>query len=109
MLEYVEECGNINFINSGGLTANFIYFPSSSVKVGLYSSLDMLFPVGYVTSGGATEGYISYKFDYRFDLTAGVAYYQMFTDKLGMFIEAGMGYSSPCMAKVASTMPRLLP
>lgn len=85
--------GNINFINSGGLTANFIYFPSSSVKVGLYSSLDMLFPVGYVTSGGATEGYISYKFDYRFDLTAGVAYYQMFTDKLGMFIEAGMGYS----------------
>lgn len=85
--------GNINFINSGGLTVNFIYFYSSSLRLGLFTSLDMLFPVGYVASDGSTVGYISYKFDYRMDLSMGVAYYHMLSDKLGLFAEAGMGYS----------------
>ncbi len=85
--------GNINFINSGGLTANFICFYSPSLRLGLFTSLDMLFPVGYVASDGSTVGYISYKFDYRMDLAMGVAYYHMLSDRMGFFAEAGMGYS----------------
>ena len=85
--------GKINFINSGGLTANFICFYSPSLRLGLFTSLDMLFPVGYVASDGSTVGYISYKFDYRMDLAMGVAYYHMLSDRMGFFAEAGMGYS----------------
>lgn len=85
--------GRISFINSGGLNADFLCFWSPQLRLGLFTSLDMLFPVGYVADGGGTEGYISYKFDYRMDLTAGLAYYHMISPRLGLFAEAGMGYS----------------
>lgn len=85
--------GKISFINSAGLNANFICFYSPDLRLGLFTSLDMLFPVGFVADSGATEGFISYKFDYRMDLSLGVAYYHMLSPRLGLFIEAGMGYS----------------
>ena len=67
--------GKISFINSAGLNANFICFYSPDLRLGLFASLDMLFPVGFVADSGATEGFISYKFDYRMDLSAAGSLY----------------------------------
>ena len=85
--------GKISFINSGGLAANFLCFYSEDLRLGLFTSFDLLFPVGFVAESGATEGFISYKFDYRMDFALGAAYYHMLSLKLGLFLEAGMGYS----------------
>lgn len=85
--------GKISFINSGGVAANFICFYSPELRLGLFTSLDMYFPVGFVAESGATESFISYKFDYRMDLALGAAYCHMLSPRLGLFIEAGMGYS----------------
>ena len=85
--------GKISFINSGGLAANFLCFYSEDLRLGFFTSFDLLFPVGFVAESGATEGFISYKFDYRMDFALGAAYYHMLSPKLGLFLEAGMGYS----------------
>ena len=92
--------GKISFINSGGLAANFLCFYSEDLRLGLFTSFDLLFPVGFVAESGATEGFISYKFDYRMDFALGAAYYHMLSPKLGLFLEAGMGYRYPALVGV---------
>ena len=85
--------GNISMLNAVGLSFNSFFVPYSKFRLGFVLDGNILFPVGYMDSSGNTVGYISFNFDNRLDLFAGLGYCQMFSRKIGGFIQAGMAYS----------------
>ena len=83
--------GRVETINSVGLGFDALYFPFSSLRIGPFLTLDIIFPVG-VTFGGATEAFISYESDYRLDTSFGLSYYQLIGPRYGFFLDFGMEY-----------------
>ena len=83
----------ISEIKSIGLDFDLVFFPSDIVRIGLIGGYNILIPIGITASGGSNEGYITYDFDYRQDLSIGLAYYQFFTEKIGAFLTCNFEYS----------------
>ena len=85
--------GDITQIKSLGLDLDVVFFPSDVVRIGLIGGYNFLLPIGVTERGGSNEGYITYDFDYRQDLSIGLAYYQFFTEKIGAFLTCNFEYS----------------
>lgn len=81
---------NLKDIRSIGPSFDVIFFPSDKVRIGLITSTSTLFAIGYKTESGIS-GYKSYNFDYRQDFSIGIAYNQMFSEMLGMYMNVKVG------------------
>ena len=84
---------DISQIRSIGLSVDAAFFPWNAVRIGIVLSSHTLLPIGVTERGGSNEGYITYDFDFREDLAAGIGYYQFFTDKIGMLLSASFYYT----------------
>ena len=80
-------------IKSLGFSVDFALFPSQEVRVGFAGGYNIMLPVGRALTGGSNEGYITYDLDNRQSLFGGLAYYQFFTDRIGMALTCGFEYS----------------
>lgn len=80
-------------IRSLGLDLDAVFFPSDIVRIGLIGGYNILLPIGRTLVGGDNEGYITYDFDYRQDLSIGLSYYQFFSDKIGAYVNCSFMYS----------------
>ena len=85
---------SVSQIKSLGLDLDLVFFPSDKVRIGLIGGYNMMLPIGRTLTGGVNEGYITYDFDFRQDLSIGLAYYQFFTPRIGAFLTAAFGYSA---------------
>ena len=83
----------VDQIKSIGLDMDLVFFPFPQVRIGLIGGYNMMLPIGITAPGGSNEGYITYDFDYRQDLSIGLAYYQFFSDTLGAFLTGSFQYS----------------
>ena len=81
--------GNITAIKRIGPSFSITYFPSHVARIGLIASASTQFPVGYTASKNGS--FTSYNFDYRQDFSVGLAYNQMFSSMIGMFLDASIG------------------
>ncbi len=84
---------DVTQIRSLGLDLDIVFFPDSRVRVGFIGGYNLLLPIGYAESGGNNEGYITYDFDYRQDLSIGAAWYQFFSPGIGAFIACSFEHS----------------
>ena len=84
---------SVSEIKSIGLDLDLAFFPSDVVRIGLIGGYNIMLPIGFTETGGSNEGYITYDFDYRQDLSIGLAYYQFFTSVIGAFLTCNFEYS----------------
>ncbi len=83
----------VNEVRSLGLSVDFAFFPWNNVRIGIVGASHTMLPIGYTPAGGAKEGFISYDFDLREDLSIGIGYYQFFTPMIGMFLSGSFQYT----------------
>lgn len=68
------------------------FFPFSQFRLGAYASSHTVFPIGYMNSSDGVDGYRMHNIEYRQDLTAGIAYNQLF-GSWGFFSTVGYNWS----------------
>ncbi len=88
-----EGMPGINEVRSIGLSVDFAFFPWEEVRIGIVGASHTMIPIGFTPAGGESQGYISYDFDLREDLSIGLGYYQFFTPTIGMFLSGSFQYS----------------
>ncbi len=84
---------SIEEIRSLGLDLDLAVFPSDSIRIGFIGGYNILLPIGCTPEGGENEGYITYDFDYRQEVSLGIAYYQFFTERIGAYLNCSFEYS----------------
>lgn len=84
--------GDFKHIKALGPGFEVSFFPFSQFRLGLYGSSHTVFPIGYMNSNDNTIGYIMRHFEFRQDLTAGIAFNQLF-GSWGIFATCTFDYS----------------
>lgn len=77
-----------SYITSVGASFEGAYFPSDIVRVGLITSIQLDFTIGY-NNGSGDQGYISYNLDNSTVFSLGLAYNQLF-GTFGFFLDGGI-------------------
>ena len=84
--------GSFEHLKALGPGFEVSFFPYDKVKLGLYASSHTLFPIGYLNDAGSVSGYRVRTFEYREDLTAGIAYHYLVSN-WGFFANCSYDYS----------------